>query len=191
MKRKTILYLDKPGTRECPACLRAAAERAAELKVRHVVVATSSGRTGLELARALRAAGSKATVVGVGYAANFAAKWGKLEKRFTAPAGKLGAVFITGTHVLGGVNGAVRDKFGSCMTPGGLIANTFYVFGQGLKVAVEVALMAADQGAVPTDREILALGGTGEGADTAVVLTPACSQDFFKLRVHEVVCMPR
>ena len=191
MRKKSIVYLDKPGTKECPACLKAAAERAAELKVGHAVVATSSGRTALELAKALRTAGSKATVVGVGYAANFAAKWGKLEKRFTAPAEKLGAVFIGGTHALGGVNGAVRDKFGNCATPGNLIAATYYTFGQGMKVAVEVALMAADQGAVPTDGEILALGGTGEGADTAVVLTPACSQDFFKLRIHEVVCMPR
>ncbi|HOX07542.1 MAG TPA: pyruvate kinase alpha/beta domain-containing protein [Planctomycetota bacterium] len=191
MKRKTVVYLDKPGRKGCPACLEAAAERAAELGVRHVVVATSSGRTGLEMARALRAAGSRAAVVGVGYAANFAAKWGRLEKRFTAPAEKLGAVFIAGTHALGGVNGAVRDRFGGCATPGNLIAGAYYTFGQGMKVAVEVALMAADQGAVPTDREILALGGTAEGADTAVVLSPACSQDFFKLRVHEVVCMPR
>ena len=191
MRRKTIVYLDKAGTKECPACLKAAAERAAELGVKHAVVATTSGRTALELARALRAAGSRAAVVGVGYAANFAAKWGRLEKRFTAPAEKLGAVFIAGTHALGGINGAVRDKFGNSATPGGLIANTYYTFGQGMKVAVEVALMAADQAAVPTGAEVLALGGSGEGADTAVVLAPACSHEFFKLRIREVVCMPR
>jgi hypothetical protein len=190
MKRKTATYLDKAGRKECPAALAAAAERAAELKVRHAVVATSSGRTALELARALRAAGSSATVVGVGYAANFAAKWGALDKKFTAPAQKLGAVFITGTHAFGGVNGAVREKFG-CATPSSLIVHAYYAFGQGMKVAVEVALMAADQGAIPTGREVLALGGTGEGADTAVVLTPACSHEFFKLRIHELVCMPR
>jgi hypothetical protein len=190
MEKKEILYLSKAGTRQCPACLAAAAERAAELGLRHAVVATSSGHTALELARALRVAGSSAEVVGVGYAANFAAKWGPLKRRFIAPAERLGARFMAGTHALGGVNGAIREKFG-CATPGSLIANTYYTFGQGLKVAVEVALMAADQGLLPTDREALALGGTGEGADTALILTPACSHEFFKLRIHEVVCMPR
>jgi hypothetical protein len=190
MRKKTTLYLDKAGPKQGPACLAAAAVRAAELKLRHAVVATTSGRTALQLARALRAAGSKATVIGVGYAANFAAKWGGFEKKFTAPAEKLGAVFVKGTHVLGGLNGAIREKFG-CATPGSLIANTYYTFGQGTKVAVEVALMAADQGVLPTDAEALALGGSGEGADAALVVTPACSHEFFNLKIHELVCMPR
>jgi hypothetical protein len=187
---KSIVYLSKPGPKECAAALEAAAARAVELGIGHAVVATSSGRTGLELARALRAARSKAEVIGVGYAANYAARWGGLEKKFTGPAGRLGARFITGTHALGGVSTAVRDKFSTIAAPG-IVAATYYTFGQGMKVAVEVALMAADQGLLPLDQEVLALGGTGEGADTALVLTPACSAEFFKLRIHEVVAMPR
>lgn len=190
MQTKTVLYLDQAGPKQCPACLTAAAQRAAELKLKHAVVATTSGRTALMLARALRAAGSKADVIGVGYAANFAAKWGGFEKTYTGPAEKLGAIFITGTHAFGGVNGAVRDKLGGA-TPGSLIANTYYTFGQGMKVAVEVALMAADQGALPTDAEAIALGGSGEGADTALVVIPACAHEFFKLKIRELVCMPR
>ncbi len=190
MKEKTVLYLDKAGIKECPACLRAAARRAAELELSHAVVATTSGRTALLLARVLREEGSRAMVIGVGYAANFASKWGRFEKKFTEPAEKLGAVFIAGTHAFGGVNGAVSERLGG-LTPGNLIASVYYTFGQGLKVAVEVAVMAADQGVLPTGRETLALGGSGVGADTAVVLTPACSQDFFKLKIHEIVSMPR
>jgi hypothetical protein len=189
-KAKKILYLDKAGPKECPACLAAAAERARELGLRYAAVATTSGRTALELAKALKKAGAKCRVIGVGYAANYAAKWGRLEKKFTAPAEKLGAVFMAATHVLGGVNAAVADKFGGA-TPGRLVAQTFYTMGQGMKVAVEVALMAADAGLLPTDGEALALGGAGEGADTALVLTPACSAQLFGMRVHEVVCLPR
>ena len=190
MKTKTIAYLDRPGRAECPRCLQAAAERAAELKLSHAVVASASGRTALELAKALRKAGSRAQVVGVGYSADFAAKWGGLEERYTRDAEKLGVVFVTGGHAMGGINRSIEKKFGG-LPPNKLIANTYYTLGQGFKVAVEVALMAADQGALPVKREVLALGGTGEGADTALVLSPACSSDFFSLRIREIVCMPR
>ena len=190
MKTKTITYLDRPGRAECSRCLAAAALRAADLEVSHAVVATASGRTALELARALKRAGSKARVIGVGYSAEFAAKWGRLEPRYAREAEKLGASFISGTHAMGGLNGALQEKFGG-WSPNKIIASTYYTLGQGFKVAVETALMAADQGALPLKKEVLALGGTAEGADTALILTPVCSSAFFKLRIHEIVCLPR
>jgi len=189
MKEKTITYLEKPGKSGLKACVAAAARRAAELKVRHVVAATTSGRTALELARALKAAGSSAKVVGVGYSAEYAAKWGALDPKIVREAEKLGVTFITGTHVFGGIDGAVASKFGGVVS-GKLIAETYYTLGQGFKVAVEAAVMAADQGLVPPRVEIISLGGTAEGADTAVSLTPAAASQFFSLKVHEVICLP-
>lgn len=189
MPERSVLYFRKGGAACTREAVRAAARRAAELRLTHAVAATTSGRTALELVRALRAAGSPAHVIGVAYAANFAAQWGRLQPKHARPAEKLGARFICGGHALGGVNGAVRDKLGGA-TPNTLIANTYYTFGQGMKVAVEVAVMAADQGLLPTGRKVLALGGSGAGADTALVLTPACSAEFFSLRIHEILCMP-
>ena len=190
MKVKTIAYLDRPGPQECPQCLAAAALRAAELGISHAVVATTSGRTALALARELKRAGSAAKVVGVGYSAEFAAKWGGFTARYTKPAQKLGAAFITGTHGMGGINTAIEKSFGG-LPPNKLVAHTYYTLGQGFKVAVEVALTAADQGLLPPHREVLALGGTDRGADTALVLDPVCSTEFFKLRIREIVCLPR
>ncbi|HAH06858.1 MAG TPA: hypothetical protein DCM05_10085 [Elusimicrobia bacterium] len=190
MELKTIAYLDKPGKRGSALCVQAAALRAAELELGWAVAASSSGKTALELARALRKAGARTRVVGVGYSAEYAAKWGGLRPKYVKEAERLGAVFITGTHAFGGVDGAVQKRFGG-MPPAGVVAQTFYTLGQGFKVAVEVALMAADQGVLPLKKEALALGGTGEGADTALVLEPACSSKFFDLRIREIVCKPR
>jgi hypothetical protein len=53
-----------------------------------------------------------------------------------------------------------------------------------------MALMAADAGLVRTDELVLAIAGTGRGADTAVVLKPANAQTFFDLRFLEIICMP-
>ncbi|MFC2078298.1 hypothetical protein ACFLTM_05780, partial [Candidatus Bipolaricaulota bacterium] len=64
------------------------------------------------------------------------------------------------------------------------------LFGQGMKVCVEIAVMAADAGQIPTDRDVICVGGTGRGADTAVVLRPAHMNAFFEARIGEILCRP-
>jgi hypothetical protein len=51
--------------------------------------------------------------------------------------------------------------------------------------------MAADAGLIRTDREVVALGVTGGGADTAVVLLPSNTHRFFDMRIMEIICKPR
>ena len=72
-----------------------------------------------------------------------------------------------------------------------IVAQTLRLFGEGMKVCVEIALMAADAGLVRVGEPCIAIAGTGRGADTAVVLIPAHVQQFFDLRVMEVLAKPR
>ena len=72
-----------------------------------------------------------------------------------------------------------------------IIANTLRMIGQGMKVAIEISIMAADAGLVHGDEDIIAIGGSGGGADCAVVLKPVNSNDLFDLRVKEILCKPR
>ena len=71
-----------------------------------------------------------------------------------------------------------------------LIADTLRLFGQGTKVAVEVAIMAADAGAL-SGNDIVSIGGSGSGADAALILKPAHQNNFFDMRIREIVCKPR
>jgi hypothetical protein len=73
---------------------------------------------------------------------------------------------------------------------GDIIATTLRVLGEGMKVTCEISLMAVDAGLVRTDEDVIAIAGTGRGADTAVVLRPANSRDFFDMRVKEILCKP-
>ena len=73
---------------------------------------------------------------------------------------------------------------------GDIVANTLRIFGQGTKVACEITLMATDSGLVGTDEDIIAIAGTGKGADTAVVLSPVNSHNFFDLKIKEILCKP-
>ena len=85
---------------------------------------------------------------------------------------------------------AIRNKFGG-VYPAEIMAQTLRIFGQGLKVCVEVASMALDAGLIPHGADVVAVGGSAAGADTAVVILPAHSNQFFDTRVREIICKPR
>jgi len=76
---------------------------------------------------------------------------------------------------------------------GDVVANTLRMLGEGMKVACEIACMAADAGLVRCNEDIVSMGGSGSvgGADVAVVLTPANSHRLFETRVKEILCKPR
>jgi len=103
---------------------------------------------------------------------------------------KNGARVHTATHALSSAERAIRGKFGTIM-PLELIANTLRLLGEGTKVCVEITLMAADAGLIPIDKDVIAIAGTGRGADTALLMKPANSSRFFDLRVREVIAKPR
>jgi hypothetical protein len=51
--------------------------------------------------------------------------------------------------------------------------------------------MAVDAGLVRAGGEAISIGGTGTGADTAIVLKPSNTHTFFDTRVLEIICKPR
>ena len=101
-----------------------------------------------------------------------------------------GAKILTCQHALGDVGRAVRKELGTYELEE-IIAYTLRILGEGVKVACEIALMAADAGLVRTAEPAIAIAGTGRGADTAVVLRPTNAQTFFDMRIMEILCKPR
>ncbi len=100
-----------------------------------------------------------------------------------------GARIFTGTHALSSAERAVRRDFNTIQSLE-LIANTLRLSGEGTKVCVEVTLMATDAGLIPEGKDIIAIAGTGRGADTALRLRTAGSTRFFSLRIKEIIAKP-
>ena len=84
---------------------------------------------------------------------------------------------------------AMQKKF-KTSTIGDIFRGTLRSFGQGTKVCCEIAMMAADSGLVGTDEELIAVAGTGRGADTALLMKPVTSPDFFDFKIKEILCKP-
>ncbi len=181
-----VVYFDRPGPENTEETLRLARARADALGLRHVLVATTSGATGRRAAEVF--AGYH--VVAVTHSTGFARpnEQELLDEHREAMI-KAGVDILTCQHALGGVNRAVRKKLGTYELDE-IIAYTLRVLGEGTKVACEIAMMAADAGRVPTGETVLAIAGTGRGADTAVLLVPANAQQFFDLRIQEFICKP-
>lgn len=72
-----------------------------------------------------------------------------------------------------------------------MIAHTLRMFGQGMKVCVEIAVMAADAGLIPAGQDVICVGGSGRGADAAVVIQAAHSNAVFDTKVRELLCWPK
>ena len=84
---------------------------------------------------------------------------------------------------------AIKKTLGT-VEPLEIIAHALRLMGEGTKVCVEVTLMAADAGLIPTDQDVVAIGGTGTGADTALRIKPANAARLFDLRIREVIAKP-
>lgn len=182
------MLFEKAGKHNTEQTLEVAVEAARERKIEHLVLASNTGAT----ARALLAIGAddlrKICVTHhVGFKEPGLDEMGPDARRELAARG---FELLTATHALAGVDRALRIKFGG-IDPPEIMAGALRMFGQGVKVCVEIAIMALDAGLIPFGVEIVAVGGTGRGADTACVVRPAHSNAVLDTRVVDILCRPR
>ncbi len=182
-----VRYFAKAGPRNTAALFEAVARRAEALNIRTVIVTTTSGRTAFE---ALDRLGEGFDIVAVTHVTGYAEpNVQELDEKDRRELEKRGIRVLTCQHALGGIGRAVRNKLGTYQIDE-IIAYTLRTFGQGVKVAVEVALMAADAGLIRVGEDVISIGGSGKGADSAIVVQPANSFRFFDLKVKEIICKP-
>ncbi len=180
-------YFKKPGPTNTRAVLEAVSKRAGELAIKNILVATNSGRTAFETREVL---GPGHKIIAVTHVTGFQKpNHQELSKDIRKELESKGIAVLTCQHAFGGIGRAIRNKL-STFQVDEIIAFTLRTFGQGTKVAVELALMATDAGLVRTDEDVISIGGSGKGADTALVLQPANSFHFFDLKVKEIICKP-
>jgi uncharacterized protein len=188
MEMKTLVH-EKAGTANTLATLEIAAERAQLLGITQVVVASSHGYTAREAHRLLAPLGIQVIAVTISH--GWEEKGWCMSPERKAELREEGIIVHTGIHALGdGVGTAFSTKHGG-RTPSEIVRDTLYCFGQGMKVAVECALMAADAGLLDMSQELISVAGTDEGADTAIVCRPAYPRAFHHFRVREVLAKPR
>jgi hypothetical protein len=180
------VYFSEWGRANTERTLKLAYARAKELGITTMLVATTSGETALRAAEVWQGM----NVIAVTHSTGFREPdMQEVSPDQRAAIEAAGAQILTCQHALGGVNRAVRKKLGTYQLDE-IIAYTLRILSQGVKVVAEISLMAADAGLVRTDEPVMAVAGSGRGADTAAVVLPTNAQTFFDLQIPEIVCRP-
>lgn len=194
-KVRSIIYFEEPGRHNTPRVIEAVVARLEEGGIQTVIAASTTGYTALELAQTL---GDRFTIVSVGETP-LVREWGheyplllaetkvELERRGVIVADKVPYLF----------HSSVLD-YSEWKIPSAelILRDTLYAFGQGFKVAVEVVLLAVASGFVEPYQDVIALGGSSRGADTAIVMNATFPNHAFsrdpnkRMQIKEILCKP-
>ncbi len=156
---------------------------------RNLVVASTTGTTGLLFTEAFKESGLNLVVVT--HSAGFRGpNTLEMEPQTLEKIRANGAKIYTGTILTHSIETALNAKF-SGSYPAMIIANALRRFGEGAKVCCEIVMMATDAGLIPEGEEVIAVAGTGYGADTVMILKSAASKRFLDLHVLEILAKPR
>jgi hypothetical protein len=174
-----IVYFDKPGKGNTAEVIKLVKERAQARGISRFVVASTRGNTAKDFLEAVARTEFRLVIVPWQYGFKDEAQpfpqelvTELREKNHQVHFGTM--LFHTG------------DFYGSGAPQA--MANILRTMGQGIKVCVEILLMACDGGCIGIGEKVIAVAGTGSGADTAVVGSAAPSTKLTSLRIHEIIC---
>jgi len=204
---RSIFYFDRPGPVNTERTIDLAKKRVVELGIKHVVVASLTGASAIEVAKKMRDVPVKVVCVtfraGPVYdveslksqrhwkeipeLAHILERWN--EQGLTMIQGpnnqtirilkELGVTVVTATDLAYNIDASLAQSFG-LKTHVKIIEGTFrFLICPGFKVCVFTTMTAADAGAIPVDEEVVSLGGIEQGLDTALVIKPSYSDEVF------------
>ncbi len=189
MIERKIVYFEKPGKQNTEQTLKLAIERCEELGIKYLVVASSTGETAKKALEMLKGKDIKLVVV-TDHTGFEGEGINTMDPKTEDYLRKTGVTIVRQSHVLSGLERSFTRKFGGLSRSEAVAEALRALFGHGLKVCVEITIMAADSGAIRIE-EVVAVAGRESGADTAVVVRPAHTNSFFNMQIKEIICMPR
>lgn len=184
---KQIVYFNEPGVKNTDMAIKLALKRAEKGKIKKIVIASSSGETGLKALKTFEGKDIQVIpiVLNAGSKYSGSTEWQKNQKELE----KQGIKYVQGIQAFSGVERAITERWNTA-GPVMILSDALRIPGEGFKVAIEISVMAADAGYVSPEEIIIAIAGTSQGADTALVVKPAYSHQFFDFAVREIICKP-
>jgi uncharacterized protein len=176
-----IVYFEQPGKNNTEETLKLALDRAKARNIKNIVIASTRSDTARMAAQLWAGSGIKMVVIPHQY--GFMGPAPRFSPEAVAELQKQGHVVHFGTMLFH------TESFYGVSVPTAM-ANLLRTFCQGMKVCVEIVLMATDGGHLEIGENVVVVAGTGGGADTAVVAVAASSNHIGDLHITEIICKP-
>jgi hypothetical protein len=175
-----IVYFEKSGQENTKDVIGLVKDRAGTRGITKIVLASTRGDTARAAAEAFQ--GTDLHIVVIPWQFGFG-------ESQPFPQGLVTELRAKGHRVhFGTMLFHTEDLYG--METPRAMANLLRILGQGMKVCVEIIMMATDGGCIEPGEKVIAVAGSGSGADTAVVASAAPSTKIKALRIHEIICKP-
>ncbi len=174
-----IVYFEQPGMENTEMTLKLALERAKARGIKKVVLASTRGEVAKQAAKLWAKSGIK--IIAVPHQFGFMGM--KFPPELVKELESQGHVVHFSTMLFH------TDHLYGMNTPT-IMANLLRTFCQGMKVCVEILMMAVDGGKVDVGEQVVVVSGSGRGADTAVVAIAAPSTRLADLHITEIICKP-
>lgn len=175
-----IVYFEEPGLVNTENALSLAIERAEARGIKKIILASTKGDTARLAANRLAHSDIKLVVIPFQYGF-------RQEQRFSLELVR--ELEQQGHRVHFGTMLFHTETLYGMATPN-VMAMMLRLFSQGMKVCVEIIMMAVDGGCVAAGEQVIALAGTGGGSDTALVAHASSSRDLINLHIREIICKP-
>jgi hypothetical protein len=170
-----IVYFTEPGINNTAETLRLAGERARARGITKIVLASTRGETAVMAADKWSGAGLKIIVIPHQYGFAHDGRQ-RFSSELVQQLEKQGHSVHFGT-MLFHTEKLYRNNSGEAL------ANLLRTFCEGMKVCLEIIMMAADGGQIAVGEKVIAVAGSREGADTAVVATASTSNRIADLHI--------
>jgi hypothetical protein len=181
------MYYERAGKDNTEHTLQIAKDQALQRGIKHIVVASTWGNTGLQAAKMLQ--GTDVKLVVVAHSTGHAESGRQLfNQEMKKEIEKLGGIVFIGTDTFTGYEIAMGKR--GWFSPQALVSAVLRMFGQGMKVCVEIVAMAADANLIPVG-DVIAVAGTGRGADTTIVVGAESTNHLFDIKIREILAKPK
>jgi len=195
---RQVYYFDEPGGQNTKDVIEVVTRCIEETGIKYLIVASTSGKTALKFAEALKEKDIKIFCVSEPPSRQiWGEPWPIINEETRKKLEEIGVTIID----------RVPYKFHDSVLelakwhfpiPEHIVGDVLaFVGGQGLKVAVEVMFMTVQAGYIKPGEDIIAVAGYGGGADTAIIVKTCFPETLFsqdvekRLEVREILAMPR
>jgi hypothetical protein len=186
-----VTYFENGGPHNTDKALEIAKKYADQFKIKDIIIASTTGKTASKVLEFFNPKKFNIIIITHSYYFTGIKNRQEFPEDLMENLREQGLIVFTATHSMAGIERSMRKSLNQWLPIEILAKYLRNNFSQGIKVCMEISSMAADAGLTKDiEKDVIAIGGTGRGADTVCLIKPMPTSLFDQLRVKAIMAKP-